>query len=33
MFSVIYTLDVKPGSENDFVEAWSALTELFKEHA
>ncbi len=33
MFSVIYTFDVKPGSENDFVEAWSALTELFKEHA
>jgi len=33
MFSVIYTFDVKPGAENDFVEAWSALTELFKEHA
>ena len=33
MFSVIYTFDVKPGSENDFVEAWSALTELFKEYA
>ena len=33
MFSVIYTFEVKPGSENDFVKAWSALTQLFKEHA
>ena len=33
MFSVIYTFYVKPGAENDFVKAWSALTELFKEHA
>ena len=33
MFSVIYTFEVKPGSENDFVKAWSALTQLIKEHA
>ena len=33
MFSVIYTFDVKPGSENDFIQSWSTLTELFKEHA
>jgi hypothetical protein len=33
MFSVIYTFYVKPGAENDFVKAWSALTELFKVHA
>jgi len=33
MFSVIYTFEVKPGAENDFVKAWSALTQLFKEYA
>ena len=30
---MIYTFDVKQGSEDDFVESWLAPTELFKEHA